>query len=195
MDLSENRRRRQIAIHHRLRHGKTLGLPLIRRFLDPDSIGSAAIHRGCASARLSVAVCLADSRANRPRSAPRFRSRPLHLRWDSSSGRAARSPELPSRCRAEAVTGMPSAGRAGHLRVRDGYDEDRSPLYYLVAAAPLLVHPSHCRPTRRSVKSGTLRHTCFSASCWEARSGTSHAVSMEMPAVTSRSCSIVFHPP
>jgi hypothetical protein len=33
-------------------------------------------------------------------------------------------------------------GRAGHLRVRDGYDVDRSPLYYLTAAAPALVAPS-----------------------------------------------------
>jgi hypothetical protein len=45
----------------------------------------------------------------------------------------------PESLRAEAATGLPSAGRAGHLRARDGYDQDRSPLYYLVAAAPLLV--------------------------------------------------------
>jgi hypothetical protein len=47
----------------------------------------------------------------------------------------------PESLRAEAATGVPSAGRFGHLRVRDGYDQDRSPLYYLVAAAPLLVRP------------------------------------------------------
>lgn len=47
----------------------------------------------------------------------------------------------PESLRSEAATGLPSAGRAGHLRVRDGYDQDRSPLYYLVAAAPLLVRP------------------------------------------------------
>lgn len=46
----------------------------------------------------------------------------------------------------EAATGVPSAGRAGHLRVRDGYDQDRSPLYYLVAAAPLLVRPGTWLP-------------------------------------------------
>ena len=46
----------------------------------------------------------------------------------------------------EAATGVPSAGRAGHLRVRDGYDQDRSPLYYLLAAAPLLLHPSSWLP-------------------------------------------------
>jgi hypothetical protein len=52
----------------------------------------------------------------------------------------------PESLRSEAVTGLPSAGRAGHLRVRDGYDQDRSPLYYLVAAAPLLVRPGSWLP-------------------------------------------------
>src|SRR5258707_13185369 len=51
-------------------------------------------------------------------------------------GAIAGSPES---LRAEAATGVPSAGRAGHLRVRDGYDQDHSPLYYLVAAIPLLL--------------------------------------------------------
>ncbi|MGB9204061.1 MAG: hypothetical protein WCB94_08850 [Terriglobales bacterium] len=41
----------------------------------------------------------------------------------------------------DAAIGRPSAGRGGHLRVRDGYDQDRSPLYFLVAASPLLVRP------------------------------------------------------
>jgi hypothetical protein len=52
----------------------------------------------------------------------------------------------PESLRSEAATGMPSAGRAGHLRVRDGYDQDRSPLYYLVAAAPLLLRPGSWLP-------------------------------------------------
>lgn len=43
---------------------------------------------------------------------------------------------------AEAATGLPSAGRMGHLRTRDGFDEDRSPLYYLIAASPMLLRPS-----------------------------------------------------
>ncbi len=54
------------------------------------------------------------------------------------SGAIAGTPES---LRSEAATGLPSAGRSGHLRVRDGYDRDRSPLYYLVAAAPLLLRP------------------------------------------------------
>lgn len=52
----------------------------------------------------------------------------------------------PEALRSEAATGVPSAGRAGHLRVNDGYDEDRSPLYYLVAAAPLLLRPDSWLP-------------------------------------------------
>jgi hypothetical protein len=52
----------------------------------------------------------------------------------------------PESLRSEAATGLPSAGRAGHLRVRDGYDQDRSPLYYLVSAAPLLVRPGSWIP-------------------------------------------------
>ncbi len=49
--------------------------------------------------------------------------------------------------RSEAATGLPSSGRDGHLRVRDGYDQDRSPLYYLVAAAPLLLRPDLWLPS------------------------------------------------
>lgn len=52
----------------------------------------------------------------------------------------------PESLRSEAATGIPSAGRAGHLRTRDGYDEDRSPLYYLIAAAPLLLRPNAWLP-------------------------------------------------
>jgi len=47
----------------------------------------------------------------------------------------------PETLRTEAATGLGSAGRAGRLRVRDGYDVDRSPYYYLTAAAPVLAQP------------------------------------------------------
>ena len=48
----------------------------------------------------------------------------------------------PETLRSEAITGIAPMGQAGHLRVRDGYDRDRSPLYYLTCAAPLLAKPS-----------------------------------------------------
>src|SRR5256885_15986790 len=48
----------------------------------------------------------------------------------------------PDSLRSEAATGLASAGRSGHLRVRDGFDEDRSPLYYLIAGAPFLTRPA-----------------------------------------------------
>ena len=52
----------------------------------------------------------------------------------------------PESLRSEAATGVPSAGRAGRLRVRDGFDQDRSPLYYLIAAAPLLLRSGSWLP-------------------------------------------------
>ena len=52
----------------------------------------------------------------------------------------------PQSLRAETATGLPSSGRSGHLRVHDGYDQDRSPLYYLGAAAPMLLHPGSWLP-------------------------------------------------
>lgn len=48
----------------------------------------------------------------------------------------------PDSFRPEAKAEIASAGRDGHLRLRDGFDEDRSPLYYLVAAAPFLTRPA-----------------------------------------------------
>ena len=48
----------------------------------------------------------------------------------------------PDSLRSEAATGVPSAGREGRLRVRDGFDEDRSPLYYIIPAIPLLIRPN-----------------------------------------------------
>jgi hypothetical protein len=59
------------------------------------------------------------------------------------SGVIAGTPEA---LHTEAATGLPSAGRAGHLRVSDGFDIDRSPYYYLVAAVPVLVQPRFLAP-------------------------------------------------
>jgi len=48
----------------------------------------------------------------------------------------------PGSFRSESGAGSPSAGRTGAGRVRDGYDQDRSPLYYLIAAAPPVIRSS-----------------------------------------------------
>ena len=112
----------------------------------------------------------------------------------SNSGKAAPIAGTPESLRSEATTGLPSAGRAGHLRVRDGYDQDRSPLYYLVAAAPLLLRLRLVvagivrAPARRVAESVLRRHAR------KLRSGTSHAVSTAMREDTSRSRSICFSP-
>jgi hypothetical protein len=43
----------------------------------------------------------------------------------------------PQSLQSDVATGMPSSARTGY-RERDGYDQDHSPLYYLIAAAPFL---------------------------------------------------------
>jgi len=53
----------------------------------------------------------------------------------------------PESLRAETATGEPSEGRSEHLRVRDGFDQDRSPLYCLTAAAPMLLRPGSWTPS------------------------------------------------
>src|SRR5450759_2216364 len=68
----------------------------------------------------------------------------IHLGLEQWKGKAIAG--TPESFGSEAATGKLSAGRSGQLRVRDGYDQDRSPLYYLVAAAPLLVRPGSWLP-------------------------------------------------
>ena len=118
---------------------------MIRRFLVPGSIGSPQF---IAAAILLVYLL---------QCAWLIREQTLHGALPDSDhalciydglaqwkgGAVAGTPEA---LRAEAATGVPSAGREGHLRVRDGFDEDRSPLYYLAAAAPVLVQPSAIAP-------------------------------------------------
>jgi hypothetical protein len=112
----------------------------LRRFLHPDAF---RVPQFAAAALLLVyllqcvwLVRVQTLHASVPDSDQALRIYQGLEQWES--GTIAGTPES---LRSEAATGVPSAGRAGHLRVRDGYDQDRSPLYYLVAAAPLLLRP------------------------------------------------------
>jgi hypothetical protein len=69
------------------------------------------------------------------------------------SGVVAGAPES---LRPEGATGFPAAT---HQRIRDGFDEDRSPLYYLTAAAPFVVPPA----TSSLTKNLSLWHILASA--------------------------------
>jgi hypothetical protein len=75
--------------------------------------------------------------ASRPQSDQALRIHDGLQQW--RGGAVAGTPEA---LRSEAATGLPSAARSGHLRARDGFDEDRSPLYYLIAAAPFVLRPA-----------------------------------------------------
>jgi len=86
-------------------------------------------------------VRLQTSRASVPDSDQVLRTYMGLQQWEH--GVIAGTPES---LRSETATGVPSAGRSGHLRVRDGYDQDRSPLYYLIAAAPLVLRPGSWLP-------------------------------------------------
>ena len=113
---------------------------LIRGFLDPDSVGWPQFLAG----GLLLVYLL--------QSAWLIRVETLHGSLPDSNhdlciyhgleqfrgGSIAGTPET---LRAESATGIPSAGNGGYVRVRDGYDEDRSPLYYLTCAAPYLIKP------------------------------------------------------
>jgi hypothetical protein len=115
-------------------------LSLISRFLDPGSIGKPQFIAGA----LLLAYLMQCVWLIRAETMHGFLPESNHAlciydglqQW--KDGTIAGTPEA---LRAEAVTGLPSAGRLGRLRARDGYDVDRAPFYYLIAAAPVLARP------------------------------------------------------
>ena len=117
---------------------------MIRRFLDPDSIGAPQFV-AAALLLLYLLQCawlvhIETGHGSLPDS-----NHDLCIYHGLEQWKAGAVAGTPQTLRSESVTGMPSSGHAGHLRVRDGYDEDRSPLYYLTCAAPYLVKPDALR--------------------------------------------------
>src|SRR5208337_4826495 len=122
-----------------VKHSVLLVVPNVAAISSFRWVPRTAICRGRAASGLSIAVRLAGPRADAACRGPGLGPGPAHL---PGSGAVERRPNRGD----SPATGLPSAGRAGHLRVRDGYDQDRSPLYYLVAAAPLLLRPGSWLP-------------------------------------------------
>jgi hypothetical protein len=114
---------------------------LIRRFLQSASIGRPQF---AAAALLGVYLsqCLWLVRVQTLRASGSDSDQALRIYIGLQQWKGGAIAGTPESLRPEAATGMPSAARSGHLRVRDGYDQDRSPLYYLIAAAPFLVRPA-----------------------------------------------------
>lgn len=113
---------------------------MIRRILDPDSIGRPQFI--AAALLLAYLIqCAWLIRVQTLRGALPDSNRDLCIYHGLQQWKGGPIAGTAESLHAEAVTGLPSAGRAGHLRVREGYDQDRSPLYYLVAAAPFLLKP------------------------------------------------------
>ena len=117
---------------------------LIRRFLDPDSVGWPQF---LAAALLLVYLlqCAWLIRAQTLHGALPDSNHDLCIYHGLEQFRGGAIAGTPETLRSEVVTGLPSTGNSGPLRARDGYDEDRSPLYYLTCAAPFLLKPSTLR--------------------------------------------------
>ena len=127
---------------HGPRHGKTLGLALIRRFLASRTVGAPQFI-----AAALLAVYLAEC-------AWLIHVQTTHGQLPSPD-HALRIYEGLEQWKGGPIAGSPAMDRGGpgiaaarreqesaHLRLRDGFNQDRSPLYYLIAAAPALVAPS-----------------------------------------------------
>jgi hypothetical protein len=113
---------------------------LIRRFLDPDSMGKPQFIAGTLLL-IYLAQCVWLIRVQTLHGFLPESDHALCIYDGLEQWKGGAIAGTPQALRAEAATGLPSAGRAGRLRVRDGFDVDRSPLYYLMAAAPILVLP------------------------------------------------------
>ncbi len=114
---------------------------MIRRFLQSASIGGPQF---AAAALLAVYLlqCLWLVRVQTLPASGTDSDEALRIYLGLQQWKGGAIAGTPESLRSEAATGVPSGARSGHLRVRDGYDQDRSPLYYLIAAVPFLVRPA-----------------------------------------------------
>lgn len=127
-----------------LRRDTTLGPALIRRILASGSVGSPQFI----AAALLLAYLLQCAwlihvetlHGSLPDS-----NHDLCIYHGLEQWRGGAIAGTPETLRSESITGIPASGHGGHLRVRDGFDQDRSPLYYLTCAAPYLVKPPALR--------------------------------------------------
>ena len=113
---------------------------MIRQFLDPDSIGRPQFIAG-ALLLIYLSQCVWLIRVQTRHGFLPESDHALCIYDGLAQWKGGAIAGTPEALRTEAATGLASAGRTGHLRVRDGYDVDRSPFYYLMAAAPVLVMP------------------------------------------------------
>lgn len=114
---------------------------MIRRFLASDSIGGPQFIAG-AFLLIYLLQCAWLIRVQTFHGSLPDSNHDLCIYHGLEQWKTGTIAGTPEQLRSEAATGVPSSARAGHLRVRDGFDEDRSPLYYLTAAAPFLLKPA-----------------------------------------------------
>ena len=114
---------------------------MIRRFLDPDAVGSPQF---IAAALLLVYLlqCAWLIHVEVVHGSLPDSNHDLCIYHGLEQWKTGALAGTPETLRSESFTGMPSTAHGGYLRIVDGYDQDRSPLYYLTCAAPYLVKPA-----------------------------------------------------
>jgi hypothetical protein len=113
---------------------------LIRRFLDPDSVGAPQFIAGA----LLVVYLLQCLWLIRVESGASERGFPQALRvfQGLQQWRGGPVAGTPSAVKYETLPPAQFPRVQERLRIDDGFDQDRSPLYYLIAAAPLAPYPN-----------------------------------------------------
>jgi hypothetical protein len=121
-------------------HGKTLGLPVLHRFLQFDGFRGPQF-KAAALLLIYLLQCVWLVRVKMLQSSTLDSDQGIRIYLGLQQWRGGAVAGTPESMRSEAATGLPSAARSGNLRVLEGYDQDRSPLYYLLASAPFLFRP------------------------------------------------------